>query len=172
VANWTYADTQFTADNIRFENGYMLLRVEREETAGDISSINIALDGIAQQSSTDYSGDASRAIDSNTDGRYSNSSVTHTNNESNAWWEVELEEISQIDQVVIFNRTDSCCTSRLADFSVSVLDENDDVVWTQFYTESPSPDLTIDLNTRGKKVKINLNGRLSLAEVQVYGTPE
>ncbi len=170
AANWSFYDTQFTPDNIRFESGYMILRVDRGNGSGSVSDTNLALDGEATQSSTGWGGLASRAIDDNRDGAYNRGkSVTHTNNEANAWWAVELEETSDIGQIVIYNRTDRCCVSRLSDFSVSVLDEDDNVVWTQFYTEPPQSILTINLDVVGKKVKVNLNGVLSLAEVEVYG---
>lgn len=171
-ATWTFQDTQFTENNIRFENGYMILNVNRVEQNNNVIGTNLAVSGKATQSSTAYRGDAIRAIDDNIDGKYRNNSVTHTSNESNAWWELELENTSNINQIVIYNRTDSCCRTRLSDFSVSVLDVNDNVVWTRFYTQTPLPTLTIDLKTTGKKVKINLAGRLSLAEVQVYGAAQ
>ncbi|RVU83719.1 hypothetical protein EOL70_15450 [Leucothrix sargassi] len=169
AANWTYGDTLFTPENIRFENGYMILRVDRGQTSTGTAGNNLAIYGEASQSTTSHGGSASRAIDGDTSGAWKNGSVTHTANSSNSWWEVELAQNSNIDQIVIYNRTD-CCTDRLEDFSVSVLDDNDNVVWTQIYTAPPSPSLTINLDSVGKKVKINLNGTLSLAEVEVYGT--
>ena len=51
------------------------------------------LTGKATQSTTDFGGVASRANDGNTDGNYANQSVTHTlNNDSEAWWQLELKE--------------------------------------------------------------------------------
>jgi hypothetical protein len=101
---------------------------------------NVARTGKARQSSTDYEGDAARAIDGNTDGDYFRSnSVTHTRIESNPWWEVRLAEARPIDQVVIWNRTDGGTGSRLADFRVSVLDDAHRVVWQQVVAEPPSP---------------------------------
>lgn len=169
AANWVYAETQFTPDNIRFENGYMILRIEREEDSFDTINTNLASLGEASQSSDAYGGLANRAIDGNTNGRYSKKSVTHTSNEPNAWWELDLLQVSNISQIVIYNRTDNCCVNRLSDFSVSILDENDNVIWTQFYTESPQSILEINLSVTAKKIRINLDGILSLAEVEVYG---
>ena len=169
AASWTFAKTQFTPDNVAFENGYMILSVNRGDIASSISTTNIALNGTATQSTTAYGGLATRAIDDNRNGVYSRGSVTHTENKSNSWWQVEFDEQSQIDQVVVYNRTNNCCIARLTDFSVSVLDDNDNVVWTKFYSAYPSPSLTIDVNTLGKKLRINRNGVLSLAEVNVYG---
>ena len=52
---------------------------------------------------------------------------------------------------------------------MSVLNENDEVVWTQFYTKMTAQSLAIDLSATGKTVKISLKGQLSLAEVEVFG---
>lgn len=65
---------------------------------------NIALGGIASQSSTGFGGIPSRAIDGNTDGTYSNESVTHTVNSSQPWWEVQLSELSTIETIILYNR--------------------------------------------------------------------
>lgn len=170
AANWTYQDTQFTSQNIRFENGFIIMRVNRNENTDNTNDSNLAINGQAEQSSTAHGGIASRAIDNDTDGVYQNRSVTHTDDDNSAWWKVELAQTSDINHIVIHNRTDSCCISRLANFSVSVLNDSNDVVWTQFYTEMPSSSLTIDLSSiTGKTVKISQKGTLSLAEVEVFG---
>lgn len=143
--------------------------------------VDLALSGTATESSTAYtnyggdSGYASAAIDGNTDGSYYDGSVTHTNNEM-AWWKVDLGKLYDINQIVIWNRTD-CCSDRLSNFYVSILNNNGTPVWTQnYYTAggNPNPSLTIDLPAGGiigETVKIGLNSPnyLSLAEVQVYG---
>lgn len=46
---------------------------------------------------------------------FSNRSVTHTNIEAKAWWQVDLGAIHEIGQVILYNRTD-CCSERLANF--------------------------------------------------------
>ena len=133
--------------------------------------LNLASTGTATQSSMAYSGAAPRAIDGDTNGNYSGNSVTHTSNESVAWWEVELAQVSDINEIVIYNRRDSCCTSRLSEFWVTVLDENDNAVWTEYYADEPESVMSIELSETGKKVRISLSGTLSLAEVQVFGVP-
>ncbi|PWQ97600.1 discoidin domain-containing protein [Leucothrix arctica] len=132
------------------------------------SDTNLALTGTADQSTTASGGEPERAIDGNTSGVYSKRSVTHTSNSSNSWWEVTLEGTSQINQIVIFNRT-NCCPSRLSNFTVSVLDEGDNEIWSNTYADYPDPSLTIDLSAVGRKVRVSLSGTLSLAEVQVFG---
>ncbi|PWQ97151.1 discoidin domain-containing protein [Leucothrix arctica] len=118
---------------------------------------NLALSGIASQSTTDYSGVASRAIDGNTSGAYSQNSVTHTNSSNTtAWWQVVLPQEATIGQIALFNRTDSCCTSRLTNFTVSVLDDAENVIWSQFYSSAPSPSQTISLSATGSIVRVSL----------------
>ena len=135
-------------------------------------SSNLALSGVATQVSTDYGGDASRAIDNNTDGSYGNNSVTHTeSNESAAWWEVYLGAEKNIGDINIFNRTGRNYGDRLSDFTVSVIDINGNTTFSQVVTTAPNPSLIVDASGAiGNKVKIQLNesGPLSLAEIQVF----
>ncbi len=53
-------------------------------------------------------------MDGNTDGNHANGSVTHTNAESQPWWQVDLGSSTPIQVVELWNRTD-CCGSRLSD---------------------------------------------------------
>lgn len=149
-------------------------------TAAQAEPINLALTGTATQSST-YIGqqnlEAKNAIDGNTNGNVWHNSVTHTNWESQPWWQVDLLSMFDLDQIVLWNRTDAC-SYRLSNFNVSVLDKSNNTIWTNdFFTAGgwPSPSLIIDLpdNTLGEIVKVRLNGAeyLSLAEVQVFGAP-
>ena len=138
-------------------------------------SENLALSGSASQSSVSHNGQPSRAIDGDTNGRYRDRSVTHTNanQPNNAFWQVELEESSDIGQIVIWNRTDSCCEDRLSDFTVRVLNDNGATVYSQFFADHPEPTLTINLNNiTGSTVRVELDGILSLAEVQVFGNSD
>ena len=86
---------------------------------------NVALESVgsvATQSSTGWSGVASRAIDGNTDGVYGHDSVQHTNNSGYKWWQVELASAADLDSVHIWGRTDSCCNQRLDDFNLIIED--------------------------------------------------
>ncbi|WP_344931057.1 discoidin domain-containing protein, partial [Aquimarina addita] len=112
---------------------------------GTTNDGNLALDGAAAQSTTAYSGDASRAIDGNTDGKWSNNSVTHTaSGTAGAWWQVRLAETTNIGDIKIFNRTDSCCSDRLSNFTVKIGDGNGNWVFSKTYTTTPNPSMTID----------------------------
>ena len=72
---------------------------------------------LATQSSSPYgtSGLASNAVDGDTDGRWTNGSVTHTSSQSHAWWEVDLGAPHDVSGVTLWNRTD-CCSDRLDEF--------------------------------------------------------
>ena len=89
---------------------------------------NIALKKPAKQSSTAYDGDAKRAVDGNTSGVYSKNSVTHTSGSDKPWWEVDLTANSEIDEILLFNRSES--PERLNNVKVTVLDENRKIVWS------------------------------------------
>ncbi|ANW95399.1 hypothetical protein AXE80_03500 [Wenyingzhuangia fucanilytica] len=135
------------------------------------TSSNLALNGVASQSSLDHGGVASRAIDGNTNGKWSNNSVTHTLSESGAWWQVDLGSDRAIGDISIFNRTDSCCKARLSDFTVSVISANGTTVYSQTFTSVPDPSVSLNAGGAiGKIIKVDLNvtNPLSLAEVEVY----
>ena len=151
---------------INLDGELALAEVEVFGTAPEVAT-NIALSGVATQSTTAFGGDASRAIDGNTSGIWGDRSVTHTNDRADSWWQVELEEENQIGEIILFNRT-NCCSNRLSNFTVSVLDEQGSVVWSELYEDYPSPSLSIDLSVTGKTVRVSLEGILSLAEVQVF----
>ena len=169
VANWSFSATQFTQNNIRFDDGKMILTANYNDGSSSNGNTNLALNGTASQSSISSGGSASRAIDNNTNGKWNSGSVTHTKNATNSWWQVDLKQDADINRIQIYNRTD-CCSGRLSNFSVSVLDSDNDVVWTRFYADMPSSSLTINLDSRGRKVRVNLDGTLSLAEVKVFGS--
>ena len=89
---------------------------------------------------------------------YTAGSVTHTAEQNQAWWQVDLLGMFDLDQIVLWNRTDAC-RYRLSNFNVSVLDDLHNTVWTNdFFTGGgyPDPSLTIDLpdNTLGEIVKV------------------
>ena len=51
---------------------------------------DIALKKTTAQSSTDFNGFSSRAVDDNLQPYYDDKSCTHTKNEQNPWWRVDL----------------------------------------------------------------------------------
>ena len=69
------------------------------------------------QSSTALGGTSARAVDGNRSGDWNGGSVTHTDQETDPYWEVDLGAAHHIDEIRIFNRTD-CCADRLRNFVV------------------------------------------------------
>ncbi len=149
---------------------------------------NIALGKPATQSSTVLGADAARAIDGNTSGQWSDGSVTHTDWQQPAWWQVDLgASFKSIDHVEIFNRTD-CCSERLGHFTAYISDNPlprgadgrpvpDATTWTGAFELDATGVPVITLNPRhagGRYLLVQLNqaNYLSLAEVMVFGYQE
>ncbi len=79
--------------------------------------LNRALGKPVQQSTEGFGGAAARAVDGNTNGNFFGNSVTHTLQEYQPYWQVDLGGVYDIDTIELFNRTD-CCRERLHDFFV------------------------------------------------------
>ncbi|KAK7910368.1 hypothetical protein WMY93_015052 [Mugilogobius chulae] len=73
---------------------------------------NVAVKGEATQSSTLYPAEANRAIDGRRDTFYTESSCSHTEQETAPWWRVDLGQIFMVSKVKVTNRGD-CCAERL-----------------------------------------------------------
>ncbi|MBO9664005.1 PA14 domain-containing protein [Dokdonella sp.] len=147
-----------------------------------------ALNGVAvgkpaSQSSTAYDGNASRAVDGNTNGVFTDGSVTHTASSYQPWWQVDLGSVHDLTQIKVWNRTD-CCAERLAKFRVFVSDSpftSTSLFWTTYqsgvgnyaFSGTVNGSATFNVNRSGRYVRVQLEGTnpLSLAEVQVLGTP-
>jgi putative heme-binding domain-containing protein len=127
-------------------NGRVLTLAEVEISCG---GTNVAPAGKASQSSIGYGGEPKRAIDGNTSGAYSDGGQSHTNDESNPWWEVDLGQERPIDAITIWNRTEGNgqYAKRLDRFKLSVLDAGRQGVFVQ--TDIPAPT---------QKVRIELEG--------------
>ncbi|MGH1540719.1 MAG: discoidin domain-containing protein [Arenicella sp.] len=149
---------------------------------GSSNLVNLAEGKPANQSSTYAAGSASRAVDDNTSGVWTEGSVTHTSNADQSWWQVDLGVHSSIDSISLHNRTD-CCADRLSNFYVLVSDTPfgsrslsellaDSTVYNSFHEGLNETSLDIVLgNVTGRYVRVQLQdaGVLSLAEVQVFG---
>ncbi len=143
--------------------------------------VNLAQGRPARQSSTGYGGDPARAVDGNTGGDFMKRSVTHTTEELQPWWDVDLGAVRSVERIVIWNRTD-CCDERLSDFDVLVSERpfgDDDLeaarrgraVWSRHVSGRAGRRTDLPVGRPGRYVRVQLAGRehLSLAEVEVFG---
>ena len=105
---------------------------------------NVARGKAATQSSTGYEGVAARGVDGITDGDYfKNNSVTHTANQDDPWWEVDLGAATPIERIVLWNRTDGGAGSRLVGARVLLLDDARQPVWQTSLDTAPAPSLAL-----------------------------
>ena len=91
--------------------------------------------GTASQSSTAYNAPAARAADGNRAASFAEGSVSHTQQESNPWWEIDLQQMRTIGRIRIWNRGD-CCGERLQGAVVSVLDNDRGEVFVTTLSEA------------------------------------
>ena len=133
---------------------------------------NIAWKKQASQSSTAYGGDANRALDGNTNNTYSQNSITHTNFENKAWWQVDLGRSEQVGFVRLFNRGDGEVAKRLSNFDVILYNDKGKEVSKQYIKQLTSNQLDVQFNGQlGRYIRIQLRHEhqaLSLAEVEVF----
>ena len=147
---------------------------------------NAALAGSATQSSTlpialDVS--AAKAADGNRNGNFDASSLSHTDFNTQPWWQIDLGERYEVSHIELFNRED-CCQDALQNFHVLLSDtpmtsSNLRVVQAQAGVLDLAQPLvaqrqtTLDLSHSGRFLRIQLQGAdyLQLAEVEIYGYP-
>ncbi len=155
--------------------------------------INLAQGRTAAQSSDfEATSGAGLAVDGNRDGDYfgTQHSVSRTNRQANAWWEVDLDGSQFIDAVLVWNRTDGPpeVAACLSDYYVYVSDEpflatdtpatlqpriDAGDVWASHQAGQAGRPSVIAVNKHGRYVRVQLAGTnfLNLAEVEVYGRP-
>ena len=144
------------------------------------SGTNLALGKPAIQGSTGWGGVASRAVDGNRNGVWSSSSVSHTgkkNRSRNNWWQVDLGAETQIAEVKVFNRTDSCCSGRLNGAQIYIGDRPyldglstlNPVSTLSGATGEQSTQFSVPVSGRYVVIKASGRNYLSLAEVEVFG---
>lgn len=155
--------------------------IDDGETGNTDDGVNIALNKAVTQSSTAFSGAASRAVDGDTNGAWANGSVTHTSNENEAWWQIDLGAVSDINYINLWSRTDNCCIARLSDYYVFVSDEpfesedlsatlNQSGVSNYYYPDAAGSPTQIDVYGTGRYLRVQLAGTnpLSIAEFEVF----
>lgn len=146
-------------------------------------SSNVAKGKTTRQSSESSGGAAARAVDGNTNNTWGGGSITHTTDENDPWWEVDLGGVHDISEIKIWNRTDDCCWNRLQNFYVMVSESpisansttaNQYAQGPLSFTSATETNKSLKKNTAGRYVRIFIPGNtkvLSLAEVEVVGTP-
>ncbi len=167
---WTEPDHDDSAwDEVTLAIGFDGVDPDEEPT-------NVAL-GMPCEQSTDgwgYTGPA--AVDATL------STFTHTDtSDFDPWWQVDLGADYGISELRLFNRV-GCCPERLYNLTVSLLDEEDQAVWTSEVLNpvtdtpvDPGELLTVYPGEVGRKVRVSkeaIGGTyesewLSLAEVEV-----
>ena len=146
--------------------------------------LNLAVGKSATQSSTFSGRVAARAVDGNTSGNWALDSVSSTNSQANAWWQVDLSAVEAIAAIEVFNRTDAV-PERLSDYWVFVSETPFSAgltptqqaaqagVWSHHATVQAGTPTSIPVGVSGRYVMVQLNGTnyLSLAEVRVLAVP-
>jgi hypothetical protein len=143
---------------------------------------DLALGKPVTASSADFGGVPTRAVDGDTNGNFTNNSVSHSDQTPQPWLQVDLGAVSTLSSVNVWNRTD-CCPERLNDFWVFTSATPFDTtltpqqqaaqpgVWSSHRT-GPAPQVTtVTPGVPARYVMVQLNGTnyLSLAEVEAFG---
>ncbi|XP_019631177.1 PREDICTED: uncharacterized protein LOC109475075 [Branchiostoma belcheri] len=142
--------------------------------------VNVALDKMAYQTSTNmtyglYAAVPSRAVDGITSTHMRTGSCTHTEEEDNPAWWVNLGQPYMIERVVIFNRRD-CCVERVNPFNIHIGDSKEVIrnpkCGGDHWIEVNKPSVSIPCQGMwGQYAGVRLPGSkriLSLCEVQVF----
>ena len=93
----------------------------------DSSGTNLAVAGIASQSSTFVNSEGFSFYASNANNNNTASVLAHTQSSQDPWWKVDLLGMHQIKSIIIWNRRDSY-SYRLSYATVALLDENDNIL--------------------------------------------
>ena len=151
-------------------------------TCGNLRNWSLQPDAVATQSSTQYDGFASEAIDGNFDPTWDGGSLTHTHREQEGlvWWQVDLGNPRSIEKIVLHNRKTG--RRRLQNYIIKIYHEDQLLRSQKFHHEDPdnfskdteiwalvSP-CTAD-RVRIERLGPDVAGEnvLSLAEVEVLG---
>jgi putative heme-binding domain-containing protein len=128
---------------------------------------NIARQGKATQSATAHGGDASRAIDGNKSGIYTDGGQTHTpETGKDPWWEVDLGHDAAIDSIAIYNRTEDDYGKRLNGYNLIVLDHDRREVFRKDKNPAPAVSAKFDLGSADPAAAIRPAAMLALTSVR------
>ncbi|XP_066297331.1 uncharacterized protein [Branchiostoma lanceolatum] len=143
------------------------------------SVVNVALGKAANQTSTYGTGAASRAVDGDTNTTFDAGTCTHTQEEDNPTWWVDLGQSYTVERVVIFNRQDNSA-ERLNPFNIHIGDSDqvNENLQCGGDHEIDVDEASISVSChgmRGRYVAIDLPGprrTLTLCEVKVFSAPK
>ncbi|XP_017164999.1 fucolectin-like [Poecilia reticulata] len=123
-------------------------------------------------------GAASNAIDGNRNSAFRDESCSHTEQQSNPWWRVDLLDSYVVTQVIITNRGD-CCEERINGAEIRIGNsiqnngiENPRAATISSIASGASKATNIPGHVEGRYVTIIISGSekiLTLCEVEVYG---
>lgn len=145
------------------------------------SSINVALNKNATQDGTQNNQLATYAVDGNTNGIWN--ALSQTNWENNAWWEVDLAQVSEIAEIKVWN-IDGANAAVMANFYILVSENpfsskdldvslNQPGVWSVLNNGQAGYPTNIPVNQNGRYVRVQLNGTgfVTMGELEVLGCP-
>ncbi len=151
-------------------------------------SSNLALGAATKQSSTithaGITASSDLAVDGNTDGDFNNGSVSATQEEFQAWWEVDLGDLYEINLIEIYNKTNG--SDVLNDYWFMVSDtpfiedgslEDNLAISDHSKSKNGIPSSysfrSYEPGIQGRYLRIQLEGTgyCTIAEVQITGCP-
>ncbi len=159
-------------------------KVSEPNTTDCTTPENLSMNKPSGQSGTQVGATSYRAVDGNTDGNFwVSNSVTNTNWQANAWWQVDLLGVADIQTINVWNRTD-CCQNALSNFYILVSDEpflstdldatlDQNGVSSYFIGNQAGSPSVVDIERTGRYVRVQLQGSgvLTMAELEVMGCP-
>ena len=141
--------------------------------------VNLALNGEASQAST-YSSthtEPENAVNGSLDGNYSRKSIAMTNDEGNAWWQIDLKDLYNLDRIVLWRRTDAGW-NYFDKLRIIIFDDKMNIrhVETTDFSDKVYPiykifDLPENIDGRYVRVQSDRSFAIEICEVQVFGDP-
>uniref|UniRef100_A0A8C1M6D8 Si:ch211-215k15.4 n=1 Tax=Cyprinus carpio TaxID=7962 RepID=A0A8C1M6D8_CYPCA len=172
---WSYLDLIDFLPSVRF----LIQNYEFTWNPCIVLGENVALKGKATQISLYGNGFASSAIDGNKDAVYSHGSCTHTLNDLNPWWRLDLLKKHKVFLVVITNRVDAV-PERLNGAEIRIgnsldNDGNNNPRCAVISSIPPGFSKSYECaGMEGRYINVVIPGReeyLTLCEVEVHGSP-
>ena len=170
-----FAGTSSQAENARYVrveipgSGKTLTLAEVEVFS---SGKNIARKGKATQSATAYNGPAEKAIDGNKSPVYGDGGQTHTpNNSTDPWWELDLGQDVDIEQIDIYNRGETF-TDRLDGFSLILKNSDGKEVFRRDKVRAPDSAVSFAINKKGKIRYLTVKGNVASEQTPPEPVPD